>query len=300
MQKSNCSLVLFVPNGFLVVLLFSLFSLMANAAFARDDSDSTASLNANATLVIYNSADVVSHQLADYYAKKRHIPPGQVVGLSCAPNETISRKQYDDELANPLRKLFTKRGWWKTAEDANGRLHVIENKIRFVALIKGIPLRIAPLGKDEKYAGDHVNGPLPIGNRNEACVDSELAALGYETRIISGAIPNPYYDNFQPIRDAHIPPLMLVCRLDAPTSTIVRQMIDGSLLGEKNGLWGFCYIDKRGLKPGNPLFAGDEWMDSAASNARKNGMPTIVNDRPETFSIGPDATRGALLRLVCA
>ena len=55
--------------------------------------------------------------------------------------------------------------------------------IRFVALIKGVPLKIRPA--TTPYPGDEPGGG-PIHNRNEASVDSELSALGYFSPRISG------------------------------------------------------------------------------------------------------------------
>jgi hypothetical protein len=60
---------------------------------------------------------------------------------------------------------------------------VERNKIRFVALMRGIPLKIAAT---VGYPGDVQTGPPVISTRNEASVDSELAALAVLSRTISG------------------------------------------------------------------------------------------------------------------
>ena len=97
--------------------------------------------------------------------------------------------------------------------------------------MRGIPVEIA---QTDKYPGDQ-QAAAPVGTTNAAAVDSELAVLGYQTRIISGALNNPYYRSFSPIADAGRPELMLVCRLDGPSPAIVRRMILDGIAAEQEG-----------------------------------------------------------------
>ena len=60
---------------------------------------------------------------------------------------------------------------------------VESNKIRFVALIRGMPLKIA---QAKNYPGDKPVGPQAIASVNAASVDSELAVLGLRSPTISG------------------------------------------------------------------------------------------------------------------
>ena len=58
-------------------------------------------------------------------------------------------------------------------------------------------------------------------------MDSELATLGYFRHQISGPMENPYFRSFRPITDPDFDPrLMLVARLDGPSATDVRRMLD--------------------------------------------------------------------------
>ena len=100
--------------------------------------------------------------------------------------------------------------------------------------MKGVPLKIK--GYEDGYAGD-VRGGGMIDSRDEASVDSELAALGYFSRQIHGIRSNPYHQRFEPIATLESPALLLVCRLDALTAAIVRRMITDSIAAEKKGLW---------------------------------------------------------------
>jgi len=231
------------------------------------------------TLVVFNEADRDSGELAHFYAEKRGIPKDQIIGLKCSKAEEISRDEYDRTIAEPLREIFTARQWWKLREPASPLGPVEWNKIRFVALIRGIPLKIAPA---PNYPGDRTIIPGPAGATNAAAVDSELALLGYRTHVISGFVPNPYFRSFAAITDVRRPDLMLVCRLDAPSAGIVHEMITDSLAAEEEGLAGITYVDARGIKdPG--YVEGDNWLYAIANSARRHGSLVILDDGPGLF-----------------
>lgn len=253
------------------ILLFLLVPFSHALAGKRSDADST--------LVVFNSSDPVSPALAKYYADKRHIPAENLVGLDCPEVEEITRGEFDRDIAGPLRKTLTERKLWKTHEN-NGQTMVDENLIHFVALIRGIPLKIART--NIPYEGDKQQGPDVFKDKNEASVDSEIACLGFFTRQITGPLPNPYYHKFTSFADADLPQMMLVCRLDAPTSDIVSGMIDDAIATEKTGLWGFAYIDSRNIKDGG-LALGDKWLNNIAQDAMKNGIPVIQDNGPNVF-----------------
>jgi uncharacterized protein (TIGR03790 family) len=235
--------------------------------------------DAAATLVVFNENDRDSGELARFYAEKRGIPKEQIVGLKCAKTEEITRDDYDRTIAEPLRKAMTANFWWKLQELDNPLGPVASNKIRFVALMRGIPLKIAAT---PKYAGDRANGPPPIGNENAAAVDSELATLGFYSRQISGALNNPYFRSYTPFADTRTPAMMLVCRLDGPTPEIVRRMITDSLAAEQEGLTGFLYVDARAIAEAG-YADGDKWLYSLANEARRRGTPVILDNGPDLF-----------------
>src|SRR2546430_5113355 len=129
---------------------------------------------AGSTIAVYNKNVPESVTLAKFYADQRGIARDHLVGLSCSGDEEISREEYDANIANPLREVFKARRWWTLRSTADHKQTVTATLVHFVAVIKGIPLKIRPA---EKYPGD-VAGPGPIANRNEASVDSELSVLG--------------------------------------------------------------------------------------------------------------------------
>ena len=79
-------------------------------------SDNPAAL----AVVVYNENDPLSRDLADFYAEKRGIPAERVVGSRCPTDEEISREEYDDTIAGPLRAIFDARGWWTRSADQPG------------------------------------------------------------------------------------------------------------------------------------------------------------------------------------
>ncbi len=231
---------------------------------------------AEACVVVYNSLDSESESLAKFYAERRGIPEERLVGLICPTNEEISRAEFEYEIADPLRRVFLEKGWWGVERDAAGLLMITNTSIRFVALMRGIPLKIA-----QGTPGPHDNPslvPEELRGSNAAAVDSELAAYVLAPSLISGAIRNPYYESRTAILDFRGPPLVLVTRLDGPSDLVVRQMIYDSLDAEQSGLTGWGVFDMRGiLDPGYQL--GNDWIEGARTAALRAGVPTIWDRR---------------------
>ena len=245
------------------------------------------SREALATVVLFNSADEESKKLADYYAERREIPSANVLALACPLTEEISRQEFVSTIAVPLRSKLIKGGFW-SEDPATGR--IISTKVRFVAVMRGIPLKVRA---DETVVPDR-SQPGPIGTKNEASVDSELMALGYTENRPAGVLGNPYYRRFTPVLDLQgEPEILLVGRLDAPDSLTVRAMIDDSLTAERDGLWGWGYVDARGLTSG-PLAEGDKWLTEALNAMRKQGIPCLMDSSQQLLPAGFPITDAAV------
>ncbi len=243
-----------------------------------------------ATVVVFNSNIPESFELAKFYAQKRGIARDHLVGVACSSEEEISRQDYERSIAEPLRKIFAERKWWTLREPVEERPVVTSNSIRFVALIKGMPLKIR--AETEPYPGDKTQEG-PIGSRNDASVDSELALLGRFIPEISGAIINNYYKSYRGIREGGDAVLMLVCRLDAPNAATVRRMITDAIETEKTGLWGRAYVDGA-HNTGGGLQLGDRWMSEIVRQLRKVGVPVVFEDTPAVFPEGYPMSETAL------
>ncbi|MBV9617808.1 MAG: TIGR03790 family protein [Verrucomicrobia bacterium] len=243
------------------------------------------------TVVVYNKTAPDGAELARFYAQKRGIASDHIVGLTCSLAEEISRDEYDATIANRLREIFKAKKWWTTREAEDHQETVTATSIRFVALIKGMPLRIK--AAFEPYPGD-ARGGGPIEDRNEASVDSELTTLGYFSPQISGVRINEYFKSFQSIDRWQDPALLLVCRLDAASSATVKQMITDAIAAEKNGLWGRAYVDAGGSAGDSSRAMGDEWLAMIRQQLHKVGVPVVYDDAPEMFPEGYPMTDCAL------
>jgi uncharacterized protein (TIGR03790 family) len=240
------------------------------------------------TIVVFNKSVPESVQLAHFYAQKRGIARDHLVGLDCSPTEEITREEYDAQIRDPLRELLHERGWWTLEENAE-HSRLLSTRIRFVALMKGVPLKVRAA---TAYAGDEA-GPGPVGGRNEASVDSEIAALGFFSNRISGGQNNPYYQSYRRIGELPDPALLLVARLDAADFETVRRMIADAVETERTGLWGRAFVDgAHNTSPG--LQIGDEWMAETVSQFHKAGVPVVYDDAPAIFPAGFPITRCAL------
>ena len=243
------------------------------------------------TVIVYNKTAPDGAELARFYAQKRGIPSDHIVGLTCSLAEEISRDEYDSTIANRLRETFKAKKWWTTRETEDHHEVLTGTSIRFVALIKGMPLKIR--AAVEPYPGD-VRGGGPIEDRNEASVDSELTTLGYFSPQISGVRVNTYFKSFQSIDQWQDPALLLVCRLDAPSSATVKQMITDAISAEKIGLWGRAYVDAGGSAGDSSRALGDEWLALIRQQLHKAGVPVVYDDAPEMFPEGYPMTDCAL------
>ncbi|MEO6053508.1 MAG: TIGR03790 family protein, partial [Chthoniobacterales bacterium] len=240
----------------------------------------TVSADARATVVVYNQNDPDSRTLAEYYAGKRNIPSDQVIGLDAPITEEITRKDYVARIQNPLRKIFTDRKWWKTGINTDGQRAATIFNIRYMALVRGMPLKIA---NDSSISG--VNSKLPdvIRSRNEASVASELTCLALFDCLLNGALVNPYYRRFSPIQDTNLGmSMLLTSQLDGVTVDDVRRMIDDSIEVERTGLRGWAYVDARGITSGG-YAEGDKWFEAVAKEMQRSGIPVIYDNSPELF-----------------
>jgi uncharacterized protein (TIGR03790 family) len=246
-----------------------LFLLLPVVMFLIDARGAEQSL-ASSTIIIYNKAALDSADLARFYAKQRGIAADHIVGVNCSTDEEISREEYDSNIAEPLRETFKSRNWWTLRETPEQQTVVMTTSIRFVAVIKGVPLKIKPVGG--AYEGDHPAGG-PVSSRNEASVDSELAVLGLFSRQISGPLRNLYFQSFKTIGEMDNPVLLLVCRLDAPDAETVRRMIVETAAG---------------------YALGDQWLGEISVQLHKVGVPVVYDNTPALFPDGYPMTDCAL------
>jgi len=239
-------------------------------------------------VVVYNSTNPQSRELAEFYAFSRGIPAGQIVGLAVTEKATIDRATYEKHIRKPLVKKFTEEKWWTMGQDSNGIPLPINGRIRCVALMKGIPLRInrSPLPKGETEESRQFN------LNNEAAIDSELSLMGVEGYPIGGVIPNPYFNQNYSANESPAKYLIMVGRVDAKNYDQCKRMILDALDVEKEGLWGRTYLDFS--KKGGTFAVGDQWIEQITKASIAAGIPTITERSSNTFTTNYPMTDAAI------
>ena len=238
-------------------------------------------------VVIYNTRVPESKDVAEHYAELRRVPSAQVLGFDLTANETMSRADYRARLQAPLIKALESKTLLhfgettQSTDSGSPTAAAAQPKIRYLVLCYGVPLRIA---EDSSLREDGEENLPPEFRRNEAAVDSELACLPIppDEMLLAGPRTNPFYGCtnaalFNPTND-----ILLVARLDGPTASIARGLVDKAIHAETDGLWGRAYFDLRGLTNGEYKL-GDDWMRGASEICRRVGLETVVDATNTTF-----------------
>lgn len=238
------------------------------------------------TLVLHNANVAESGELADFYAQARGIPRDHVIGLKCPDKETISREEYAETIEGPLRALFDLKNWWTIDRTVQGPA-AVENRMRIVALVYGMPLRIAPIPLPpviDPETGKESPQKAAAGTESAASVDSELMRLGILTPAVNGPLENPYFDKDIPLSRAELPAVMVTGRIDGPTPEDARRLVTDALTAETTGLWGKVYVDLAQKNQGS-YKEGEEWIGKAGQRFLLGGFPAVVDLHPATFPV---------------
>jgi len=277
-------------------------------------------LAAEELLIVANRAVPESSHLALYYMRKRNVPGNNLLLLTTAKGEQISREDYEREIASPVRNFIGNR-------DPDGK------KFKCIVLMYGIPLRILPpelnllekvrvaeLRKRSQELSERIKS---LGKKDEkqlkalkdeesatqkelmgadkslegASVDSELALVMEKPYPLQGWLPNRYFLGFRGKTINGMPQkVILTCRLDGPSEAIVRRIIDDSVEAEERGLAGKAYFDARWPDKSGKNLSPYELYDRAIHNTarivQKSGkMPVVLDERERLFQPGeaPDA-----------
>lgn len=276
-----------------------------------------------AVLVNTNSPD--SLHIGELYVKLRNVPANHLIKVSVSTKEHISRKDYDELIAEPVRAAIN-------------RLYNKGAKIRCLLTTFGIPLRIGaarpfiiPEGQIEKYSmmktekeekiselnkrikrneGDSGELKKKIrklkddiqdfnikighlkGSDTVSAVDSELAMLLVPGYTLAGWQANPEHLQNRG-RINYFGMVLMVSRLDAPTPELVEYMLRTAIDVERTGLTGKVYLDARGKTGVDDYSKFDENIRITAKILQGGTMPVILDNRPALFGHG-EAVSAAL------
>jgi uncharacterized protein (TIGR03790 family) len=242
-------------------------------------------------LVIANSNIGASVRLAQYYCTKRGVPAGNILALPLGAdlNDTITRDDYEKQLAEPIRKELSSRefaaeikcllttygvpikvGRRGPLKDQEVKLRQLEklaeqekNKIEQLKQngvtdtsreMKDIERKLAQLQTEIDFI---------VGKETNASVDSELSMVLFGNYELYRWQPNRLKDNLLGLYSN----TLMVSRLDGPSFEIAKGLIDKTIMAEKTGLTGIAYIDSRGIiddkKPYSPGYFDQSLRDLA-------------------------------------
>ena len=210
---------------------------------------SAAAQSGENVLVVINESSQASVRIGEYYARKRGIPQDNVLRVTAAVKDEISRVDFGRELEVPIAAWFERT--------------FAHDRILYIVLTKGVPLRVA--GSSGR------NGTV-------ASVDSELTLLSRKMAGVPvsllGSLENPYFLGDRPIDQAkrfthREQDVFLVVRLDGFTVEDVLGLIDRGAAPSPEGrflLDGKAAWDDR----------GNAWLKSAAERLTALGLADRV------------------------
>jgi len=261
-------------------------------------------------LIITNKDIGESGRIARYYCQRRGVPDENILALSLGAklSDGINRKDYDEQLAQPIRRRFF-----------DGKLL---GKIKCLLTVYGVPTKVGGRGvlagqadvlKGLKESADKEKEAIEQleqkrqdrsrayklrqtalarlqlgidrinGRETHASVDSELSMVLFEAYDLYRWQPNVLEKNSLGLSFR----TLMVSRLDGPSPEIAKGLVDKSMAAEKTGLKGTAYIDSRGLK-GKDLYSHfDRSLRNLAAFTRsKTQMRAIEEATGKLFAPG--------------
>jgi len=99
---------------------------------------------------------------------------------------------------------------------------------------------------------------------------------------LAGPLNNPQYTTTNEWTLHPTNGVLMVARLDGPSTQIANALVDKAIAAETDGLWGRTYFDLRNTSEPN-LKVGDDWIRGAAEICRHFGFETVVEESGNTF-----------------
>jgi uncharacterized protein (TIGR03790 family) len=262
-----------MPWILLLGLLCAAFPCRLRAGAEREPGSSV--------VVVYNSRMPESKEVAEYYARRRQVPPAHLIGLELPTGETISREDYIQQILHPLLERMSQAGIVLLGNA--GDLRVVASRVRYAVLCYGVPVKVL---NDPNLKEPGTESMPPELHRTDCSVDAQLALLPFADKAPwTGSIPNRFYGVTNSIYIHPTNGLIMVTRLDGPSPAIARGLVDKAMEAETNGLWGRAYFDARGLTNG-PYLQGDSWIRTSAQVMTRLGFETTLDNHEPTFSAG--------------
>jgi len=271
-------------------------------------------LEPNEIMVIANSDIAESVEIAQYYCAKRDVPADNIFTLSLetGPNDTITRDNYEKQLAEPIRKKLSgpefiskircllttygvpikvgSRGVLEGQDDRLKQLEELAQKERsnLEQLEQSVEANTAKEKKTISRKLDKLQSEIDyvVGKETNASVDSELSM------VLSGDY-ELYRWQRNKLKDSVLClsfDTLMVSRLDGPGFQIAKCLVDKAIAAEKTGLKGVAYIDSRGIaddkKPYSFGHVDQSLRDLAVLTGLRTEMIVKQEQTEELFSPG--------------
>jgi uncharacterized protein (TIGR03790 family) len=232
-------------------------------------------------VLLANSRQPESVALARFYAEQRGVPAANIVALPLPAEESITWRQFIDQVWQPLQDELYRRGWIEgTASGLTDRLGrrryaLTGHRISYLIACRGVPLRITndpallPARNGRKIQEQF--------NKNEAAVDAELSLIALGNHEIAGLVGNPLFAQ-QGALTLDAAQTVKVTRLDGPTWESARRLVTSALEAERTGLIGRYYVDLHG-----PHAEGDKWLMAVREQLEASGFSGDVEETAGTF-----------------
>ncbi|MEO0795342.1 MAG: TIGR03790 family protein [Verrucomicrobiota bacterium] len=256
----------------LVALLGCLFLFLPQA--------SALNIGPENVVVVANSKDRESLEIARYYMEQRGIPEANLIMIPVRRVQRLTGEEFVSEIFNPLREQLVANGWiravWKDETDSAGRrrMQLQGHSIGYLVLCR-LPYQVSGYTEESMSAFPKPQNKT-MGN-SAASVDSELSLLCVTDTPLAGPVNNPLYKQKQPAPQM-LANVIRVARLDGPSVAAVKRLIDSAIIGERDGLKGRGYFDL-----GGPHKMGDTWINTDRKLIEQQYFPVSVDETKSVF-----------------
>ena len=198
---------------------------------------------AERVLVVINQASMESTEVGSYYRAKRNVPRDNVLFIDVSRTEEITTSEYTSAIETKVRD----------------KIKSLRNKIDFIVLTKGVPIRV-------KEGGYAVDALLAGMNLTFKPIDKP------EEDVIRRAI-NPYFQKSEAFDSAKFG-FYLVTRLDGYTTEDAKRLVDNSLAAKPDK--GPFFFDEADNRKNGGYLEMQETLSKAAEVLKGKGFESQV------------------------
>lgn len=216
---------------------------------------------AKSVLVVYNSNAPEAKAIASNYAKARGVPASNVLAVKVTSSENIPKGEYRSGLVEPVSKAIAGIG----------------NRVDFILMIRGLPIRI-----DHEY-GCSVDASLmvdahPVRKKNPLDWMAPPKREGGGIEIDPAAMENyvnPYGGSAEAFNSDKFA-MYLCTRLDGYSVADADALIDGSVKAKP--LKGLFLLDSSPDRGNGGYGAVQRWLNPAQNLLQRKDMRVIHDD----------------------